>query len=230
MELDINLDTRNPGSNAASRGAQPQPFRTTDPVSPVNDETSQPVGHVSSDMAVNQVPTDQAQHAVTAENSHSTTESTEEGDDNASVQTELSQEDFHDGLHNDMLGALNSITSSGTFANAHKLGEIFPGLVVEDVGPVNLPLQEAQAKQMIAKARQAPYGKGSETIVDTSVRNTWELDPGQFQLTNQYWPMLIAQLCQAISREAGLDDAHVHAELYKMLIYEKGAMFKAHTE
>jgi hypothetical protein len=88
--------------------------------------------------------------------------------------------------YNDMLNALESIHSSGTFANAHKLGEIFPGLVVEDVGSIDLPLQEAQAKQMIAKARQAPYGKGSETIVDTSVRNTWELDPGQFRLTDPH--------------------------------------------
>jgi hypothetical protein len=151
-------------------------------------------------------------------------------DDNVSVQSELSQEGFHDGLYNDMLNALESIHSSGTFANAHKLGEIFPGLVVEDVGSIDLPLQEAQAKQMIAKARQAPYGKGSETIVDTSVRNTWELDPGQFRLTDPHWPTLVSELCQVIAKEAGLGDAEVHADLYKLLVYEKGAMFKAHTE
>ena len=137
---------------------------------------------------------------------------------------------FHDGLHNDMLGALESIRASGTFANAHKLGQIVPGLVVEDVGLIHLPLQEAQAKQIIAKARQAPYGKGSETIVDTSVRNTWELDPSQFRLTNAHWPLLISEICQTISVEAGLGDVPVQADMYKMLIYERGAMFKAHTE
>ncbi|OIW24743.1 hypothetical protein CONLIGDRAFT_685690 [Coniochaeta ligniaria NRRL 30616] len=164
---------------------------------------------------------------ATADGSHS---SKEDRDDNASVQSELSQESTHDGLHNDMLQALDSITSSGTFAAAHKLGEIFPGLVVEDVGPVDLPLQEGQAQQMIAKARQAPFGKGSETIVDTSVRNTWELDPAQFQLTNHHWPTFVSELCQAISTEAGLGAARVRADLYKMLIYEKGAMFKAHQD
>jgi hypothetical protein len=129
-----------------------------------------------------------------------------------------------------MLDALDSIQALGTFANAHSLDAIHPGLVVQDVGPIRLPLQEAQAKQMIAKARQAPYGKGSETIVDTSVRNTWELDPGQFQLTDLHWPTLVAGLCQEVANEAGLGDVQVHADLYKMLIYEKGAMFKAHTE
>lgn len=46
------------------------------------------------------------------------------------------------------------------------------GLSVHGVGKIILPLQEAQVRELIAASRQAPYGKGSETIVDTAVRNT----------------------------------------------------------
>ena len=47
-------------------------------------------------------------------------------------------------------------------------------------GDIKLPLNVATARRLIRQARQAPYGIGSETIVDTAVRNTWELDAAQF--------------------------------------------------
>lgn len=228
MELDIpqETSTSNQGADAVGLLAQPWNFNTIDPGEPSTDKRQS--------VKVKEEPADNAQPDGTQGRSHCRTESTENGDDNASVQSELSHQALPFDLRDDMLKALDSITSSGTFANAHKLGYklgwIIPGLVVEDVGPIDLPLRETQAKQMIAKARHAPYGKGSETIVDTSVRNTWELDPSQFQLTATRWPKLVAEICQAISEEAGLGGAQVHAHLYKMLIYEKGAMFKAHTE
>lgn len=241
----MELNTSNPATKAADLVAQPGQRNITDPDTPAIDESLQPPSRVSSDTSVEEALAaqmqrdveealaDETQHDVEAERSRSDAESPEHGDDNAPVQSEseLSDEDpLGDGLLNGMRGPLDAITSSGTFANAHKRGDIYPGLVVKDVGPVHLPLREDQAKQIIARARQAPYGKGSQIIVDTSVRNTWELDPSQFQLTDQHWPTLVAALCQTIGTEAGLGDGHVHADLYKMLIYEKGAMFKAHTE
>lgn len=226
----MELNTSDPATNAADLVAHPGHLNSTDPDFPVMDESLQPASQVSSGTSVEEALANQIQHELAAERSRSDTECTEHGDDNASVQSELSDHDFVDGLFNGMLGPLDAITSSGTFANSHRLGEMHPGLVVKNVGPVYLPLREDQAKQIIATARQAPYGNGSETIVDTSVRNTWELDPSQFCLTDQLWPTFVAALCQEIAVEAGLGDVQVHADLYKMLIYEKGAMFKAHTE
>lgn len=128
-----------------------------------------------------------------------------------------------------MLEAFDLINSTGTFAGAHKLKTTVPGVSIHDVGDIDLPLQEAQAQQIIAKARQALFGKGSDTMVDTSVRNTWELDPTQFKLSPG-WLSVVSRLCETVSEEAGLGDAKIHAELNNMLLYEKGAMFKAHTE
>jgi hypothetical protein len=133
-------------------------------------------------------------------------------------------------LVRDIRHALDHITSAGSFASVGALPPVSPGLVVEGVGAISLPLQESQARQIIDKARQSPYGKGEETVVDTSVRNTWELDPDQFELTDPQWKNLVATIVAHVGNDLGVGSLDIRAELYKMLIYEKGAMFKAHTE
>jgi hypothetical protein len=65
--------------------------------------------------------------------------------------------------------------------------EIFaPSLEVEGVGPIALPLLPVQAEQLIAVAEQAPYGRGEETLVDTAVRRTWQIDAARVRPTS--WP------------------------------------------
>jgi hypothetical protein len=137
--------------------------------------------------------------------------------------------DDHLEIGEKLLAALDTIESPGTFASKGELPYVDPQINVQDVGPVTLPLQESQARQMIEQAHQAPYGKGSETLVDTKVRNTLELNPDQFKLENPHWDSYVEKACACAARDLGVD-VPVSAELYKMLIYEKGAMFKPHTE
>jgi predicted 2-oxoglutarate/Fe(II)-dependent dioxygenase YbiX len=105
-----------------------------------------------------------------------------------------------------------------------------PGLEVIGLGAVRLPLGTAQARKMIKLARQAPYGKGTETVVDTNVRRVWELDPDQFQLTNPKWDDLVAAILQDVQRALGLEDRKLAAHLYKLLVYEKGGFFLPHRD
>jgi hypothetical protein len=42
------------------------------------------------------------------------------------------------------------------------------------------PLKPAAVKSLKATGQVAPYGKGTKTLVDTSVRNTIEVDPSRF--------------------------------------------------
>ncbi|KAK4196597.1 hypothetical protein QBC40DRAFT_268358 [Triangularia verruculosa] len=125
--------------------------------------------------------------------------------------------------------ALDGIKADGSFAAfANLLQPALKPIRVHDVGHVTYPLQETTARQLIEKARQAPYGKGSETFVDTSVRNTWELDAAQLDLDPK-WGATINVACKWVAHKLGIT-APVTAELYKMLIYGKGAMFKPHTD
>lgn len=132
-------------------------------------------------------------------------------------------------LRHDIRKALEEIHSTGTFA-AHAVlsHQRFQPIHVEDIGPVTCPLDEATARKLIDKAKLAPYGRGSETFVDQDVRNTWELDAAQFDMGDE-WPRRIRKACKWVQTELGIT-APVIAEPYKMLIYEKGGMFKAHTE
>jgi hypothetical protein len=150
-------------------------------------------------------------------------------DDAESIASELSTNDFHVDFQEDLLEALGGINASGSFASSGTLEDMEPRLLVRGIGEISLPLGVAQAQQLIKMARQAPYGKGSETIIDTSVRNTWELGDDQFEFLNPRWPGYVQKLCSRVAIDLGINSP-INAHLYKMLIYEKGAMFKAHTE
>ncbi|KAK4456763.1 hypothetical protein QBC42DRAFT_237836 [Cladorrhinum samala] len=132
-------------------------------------------------------------------------------------------------IRRDLCKALDEIKTSGSFAAFSRIAHtsIRP-IAVRDVGEIPHPLKEATARQLIDKARQAPYGKGSETFVDTSVRNTWELDAAQLDLS-PHWASTVKVACKWVGQQLGIT-APVTAELYKMLIYEKGALFKPHTD
>lgn len=82
-------------------------------------------------------------------------------------------------------------------------------------------------------------------MVDTSVRNTWELDATKFKLleesavestaastANRGWVHVLKTAKEHVIKELGLTCSVdiLRADPYKMLLYEKGAHFKAHTE
>src|SRR3954447_26496841 len=82
---------------------------------------------------------------------------------------------------------LEKINRPGSFCAGGSAPAIFPGLEVAGLGPVGLPLTANQAKELIKHCEQAPYGKGEQTLVDTSVRRVWRLKPEHFALTNPDW-------------------------------------------
>ncbi|KAH8897996.1 hypothetical protein GQ53DRAFT_712511 [Thozetella sp. PMI_491] len=135
-------------------------------------------------------------------------------------------------LKAELLAALNAVQKTGSFAGFGPLPSTrFPDPIValQDAEPIPLPLDEPHARQLIAQARQAPFGRGAKTIVDTSVRNTWELAPSQFEIRSPVWHDFIKDVTRSLQKHLGVAGT-IHAELYKMLIYEKGAMFKTHTD
>src|SRR2546421_12077609 len=80
--------------------------------------------------------------------------------------------------------ALSKIDRPGSFCVAGSVPAVLPGLEVEGLGPVGLPLTAKGAKALIKHCDQAPYGKGEKTIVDTSVRRGWRIEPDRFAPTN----------------------------------------------
>ena len=107
-----------------------------------------------------------------------------------------------------------------------------PGLQVNGVGKIRLPLDLADAKAIMNASTQAPFGKGSKTIVDTEFRNTRELNPSQFNLRNPAWEQELQDIIAHLGHVLGFQDgtSNIKPELYKLLLYEKGGMFKPHRE
>lgn len=121
----------------------------------------------------------------------------------------------------------------GCFATSGLLPDAAnPGLQMHGVGSIELPLSEHDACQIKKKCHQAPFGKGTETIVDTNVRSTWELNPNAFDLSNPAWKVHLEQTLENVKTSLGFGEEtrDIHAELYKLLLYEQGAFFEKHTE
>ncbi|KAF2870750.1 hypothetical protein BDV95DRAFT_607885 [Massariosphaeria phaeospora] len=107
-----------------------------------------------------------------------------------------------------------------------------PLIHIGGYGPISLPLTEEDTQYIIHSGHQAPFGKGSETIIDRSVRQSWELDARELEINNPSWQKSLDAIAKNIAEKISVDPAQpgFHVELYKMLLYEKGAMFKPHRD
>jgi hypothetical protein len=127
-----------------------------------------------------------------------------------------------------LLETLRKIDRPGTFCASGRLPPILPGLEVAGVGPIALPLEKRRTAALKKRARQAPYGNGTQTLVDTDVRRVWEIDADQITLANPEWRGVLAQAVGAAQSELGLEKLQAH--LYKLLLYEPGCFFLPHRD
>ena len=128
--------------------------------------------------------------------------------------------------------ALDSLDSEGSTCTGGVATELpaAPGLLVEGVGDISVPLDPYNADKLKAAAQQAPHGRGMETIVDTSVRNTLQIDANKVTLTNPAWPAALQALTSKVCTALGVPPDLVRTELYKLLLYEPGGFFKKHRD
>ena len=104
-----------------------------------------------------------------------------------------------------------------------------PRLEVEAVGPIALPLLPTQAEQIIAVAEHAPYGKGTETLIDTDVRRTWQVGAEQIRLSGKAWGQDLSVMVTQAAAGLGVTGS-VAAVLYKLLVYDTGSFFVRHRD
>lgn len=89
-----------------------------------------------------------------------------------------------------LLTALNRLQSTGSFASGGVLPFLDPEIYLQGVSTVPLPLNRTQGRQLISKAHPATSDMDSEMTVDASMRNTWELQPDQFEIRNSGWGLM----------------------------------------
>jgi hypothetical protein len=126
--------------------------------------------------------------------------------------------------------ALSRIDRPGSFCASGRAPAVLPGLEVKGMGPVGLPLNESQAKELETHCEQAPFGKGEKTLVDTKVRRVWRLKPDRFSLNNPDWDRFLKETVGKVQEDLGLEKQKLESHLYELLLYEKGSFFLPHRD
>ena len=128
----------------------------------------------------------------------------------------------------DIVATLNSVKRPGSFAAGGAIQLPIPALQVTGMAEkIGMPINSMQVEKVVEKCSRAPFGRGEDTIVDTSVRCTWQLNPTQFTLGNRAWKKELQSLVSRVKTELGCDASQdVTCELYKLLLYEPGGFFK----
>ena len=123
------------------------------------------------------------------------------------------------------------IRSAGSFCVGGRAAfPALPGLRIDGVGEISFPLAEDQAEKIKVVGTQAPFGKGPRTVVDVSVRNTIQIELSKVKISSPQWQTALQDLVQSSCVVLGIDDRGVRAELYKLLLYEPGGLFKPHQD
>lgn len=160
--------------------------------------------------------------------------SEEAASDDNETDEEEEEEYCGDDPRGDILELLQEVESSGSFACWGKGNPemCMPGLKINGIEhTIGLPLSPDIAKKISSCCEQAPFGRGDKTVVDTSVRQTKQLDPSKFQITNPRWKAHLNTIVSTVRDELGvMPNVTVEAQLYKLLLYEPGSFFSPHRD
>jgi hypothetical protein len=132
-------------------------------------------------------------------------------------------------ITHDLAKILSTIRRHGDFYAAGTSDCPMPSLEIGGVGRISLPLLPLQAEQLIAISARSPFGRGKETLIDTDVRRTWQIQAEQVHLSGRGWGNTLDTIVARAAAGLGVTEA-VSAELYKLLIYDPGSFFVEHRD
>ena len=125
---------------------------------------------------------------------------------------------------------LRSVVRPGDFCTHGRLFLLMPTVNVESVGLLSFPVPDFQIRALTEAAERAPYGKGSETVVDTSVRDCWQIDAARLRIGGHAWDDTFATILDAAAEGLGFRGGDLEARLYKLLVYPVGGFFAPHRD
>ena len=126
--------------------------------------------------------------------------------------------------------AINAVERPGDYCTYGKVVCVLPRLEVAPVGTIAFPVQAAQIASLIEAADRAPYGRGSETVLDTSVRDCWQIDAAKFEVGGGRWEDSFGSILDKVAVGLGLPREGIEAQPYKLLVYERGGFFTPHRD
>ena len=125
---------------------------------------------------------------------------------------------------------LKSVDRPGDYFAHGRSFHPMPRIAVDGVGVLSFPVPDAQIRALIGVAERAPYGRGPDTRVDTSVRDCRQIGATRMQVAGRAWPETFARILGAAGEGLGCPVERLDAHLYKLLIYEQGGFFAPHSD
>jgi predicted 2-oxoglutarate/Fe(II)-dependent dioxygenase YbiX len=132
-------------------------------------------------------------------------------------------------IADELAAVLSTVRRPGDFFASGTAEMLAPRLEVADIGQVALPLLPIQAEQLVAVAERAPYGRGEDTLTDTAVRRTWQIDAERVRIEGKHWARTLDAILARVAEGLGVSEP-VEAEFYKLLIYDQGSFFVSHRD
>ncbi|MCU4183391.1 2OG-Fe(II) oxygenase [Acidiferrimicrobium sp. IK] len=130
-----------------------------------------------------------------------------------------------------LAGLLAGITASGAFSAARTAPARDLHLEVRGIGPIGLPVTQAQARELCLISRPARYGRGEQTLVDRSIRDTWEVPKRRVIIDKRRFDDTMRPVLDRLGRELGLPSGRaLRAEFHSMLVYAPGQFFVPHQD
>lgn len=120
-------------------------------------------------------------------------------------------------------------TSHAQFAVREILEHHTCTLAVDGIGTISFPLTEKSIGALKKAAQPAKYGLKEKTLLDKTVRDTYEISAKQ--LTVQFHDEAIQSMLSTMQRKMGLSEyARLTAHLHNLLVYEPEQFFKPHQD
>lgn len=124
---------------------------------------------------------------------------------------------------------LRTVRRHGDFFTSSSAEIAAPNLMVAGLGMLSLPFQHSQLAPSQALAELAPFGRGEQTMVDTAVRRTWQIDANALSFGGRNWQRSLDAIVARAADGLGVQEP-VRAELYKLLVYDTGDFFVKHRD
>jgi hypothetical protein len=126
---------------------------------------------------------------------------------------------------------LGTLASAGSFSARRTAPAGDLSIEVRGIGPLGLPVPDAQARQLCQIGRPARYGQSERTLLDPRVRDTWEVPLSRVRIDKRRWAKTLHPVLERLRRDLGLPDGcQLAAELHSMLVYAPGQFFVPHQD
>ncbi len=142
----------------------------------------------------------------------------------------MHEESKHNARLDPLADLIDSVDRPGDYCAHGQVLAPMPRIRVGTGEILSFPIPPAQAVALIESASRAPYGRGPETIVDRTVRDCWQIEPGRVEVGGRAWPETLRDILRRTAEGLGYSSEAVSASLYKVLIYERGGFFAPHRD